>query len=146
MSPATWEAELRLHRLTVAPWYLTSPRCLISHLCKELNMSAWRMPVCKMIAGSLTEWEKRLKGREWEKETSTVRGETIIMKRGGWKEGGTEHTKARTVKRRHGEGERGEEMKKRRAPQWEASPCWLLLLDVAADGFKRAPGSLGLRF
>lgn len=46
------------------------------------------MSVCKVIAGSLTEWERRGKG-EWVKGTSTVR-EEMERRRRGWKERGKE--------------------------------------------------------
>lgn len=51
------------------------------------------MSVCKVIAGSLTEWERRGKG-EWGKGTSTVR-EEMERRRRGWKERGTKDKKSR---------------------------------------------------
>lgn len=49
------------------------------------------MSVCKVIAGSLTEWERRGKG-EWGKGISTVR-EEMGRKRRGWKERGGPRTR-----------------------------------------------------
>lgn len=47
------------------------------------------MSVCKVIAGSLTEWEKGGGGRK---------GEQVQLEK-DWKEGGTEHKKSRMKSR-----------------------------------------------
>lgn len=142
MSPVTWDAELRLHRLTIAP-------------CKALVFDVTTMPhqpsvlwiehgrlsrgcLCKVIAASLTEWQRRGRGG---KETPAVAG----------KIGRTRMEIARPEQMKSGKIRMARdgweaEKEEKRVSQQEVCPCWLLWLEAAADGFKRAPGSLGLCF
>lgn len=61
MSPVTWEAALRLHRLTVAPWKKAPAIWRHHNASSATGAGDWtwpteqRMSVCKVIAGSLTE-------------------------------------------------------------------------------------------
>lgn len=152
MSPVTWEAELRLHRLTVAPWKApVFDVTTMPHQPPVLGIEHGRLSRgCLSAKWLLAHWLSRRGGevgeeRERRKGTSTV-GEEMGRRRREWKEGGPSTRKSMKSRMTAWWGREREGNKEKGVPQWEASPCWLLWLEAAADGFKRAPGSLGLRF
>lgn len=98
MSAVTWEAELRLHRLTVAPWKApVFDVTTMPHQPPVLGIEHGRLSRgCLSAKWLLAHWLSRRGGERGErgKETSTVR-EEMGRNRGGWKERGTEDEKSR---------------------------------------------------
>lgn len=116
MSPVTWEAELRLHRLTVAPWKApVFDVTTMPHQPPVLGIEHGRLSRgCLSVKWLLAHW---LSGRggekgEWGQERSIV-WEKMVRKSGGWKEWRTEHKKSRKSKMKAWRGRKRKEIKEK---------------------------------
>lgn len=126
MSPVTWEAELCLHRLTVAPWKTpVFDVTTMPHQPPVLGIEHGRLSRgCLSAKWLLAHWLSRRGGEKGSGKREQVQ---LEKKWGGKEEGGKkvdwEQKKARTAEWRHGEGEKEKEIKKK-----ESGSVWSLPL------------------